>query len=188
MKFSKSRIRSLIFLVIIAILIIPQTRTPIQIVFHKLISKVRTVKTEIPKERLALTNYNWQLIDANGNLYDFNDANGKVILINFWATWCPPCIVEMPSMQKLYDDYKDKMVFLFVTNDNFDLVKKFNDKNGYTFKVYQPKTDSSHLFDVTSIPRTFVIDNTGKIAIDKSGAVDWYSESVKDQLDILLNQ
>ncbi|WP_411767958.1 TlpA family protein disulfide reductase [Winogradskyella sp. A3E31] len=188
MKLTKSRISSFIFLVVIVILVIPQTRTPIQIVFHKLISKVRTVEADMPDDRMALTNYDWQLIDASGNLYDFNEAKEKVVLINFWATWCPPCIVEMPSMQKLYDTYQDKIVFLFVTNDDFDLVKKFNQKNDYTFKVYRPKTDSSHLFDVKSIPRTFVIDKSGKVAIDKSGAVDWYSESVKEQLDELLKQ
>ena len=54
-----------------------------------------------------LSNYNWTLRDISETDFDFNTAKGKVVVINFWATWCPPCIAEMPSLDLLYQNYKN---------------------------------------------------------------------------------
>ena len=180
----KSRRNNIILLIIIVLLIIPQTRQPIQVVLHKALTYVNSAKSIDVSEREALDNYNWKLRNASGLVYDFNEAKGKVVFINFWATWCPPCIAEMPSLEKLYSKYKDDVVFLFVSNENHSVVNQFKQNKTYTFPTYQP-IDAS-LFDVKSIPRTFVIDKNGKIAIDKSGAVDWFSQSVQDEIDTLL--
>jgi thiol-disulfide isomerase/thioredoxin len=185
MKISKKQRNNIIFLIFLAILIIPQTRQPIQILLHKGLALFSPSIIEEEK-RISLNDYNWNLVDDNGNAYNFNEAKGKVVLINFWATWCPPCIAEMPSMEKLYHDYKDDVVFLFVSEEEQEVISKFKDKNDYDFIVYSSLTKHPKIFETRSIPRTYILDKVGNIAIDKSGAADWNSASVRELLDTLL--
>lgn len=185
MKIDKSKIKNIIFLLVIAVLIIPQTRKPIQVLLHKAIAFVKPVS--INDEKLTkIAHYNWQLTDKNNAVFNFEDAKGKVILINFWATWCPPCIAEMPSMQALYNDYSDKVLFLFVTNDWFSEITPFLEKNKYSFEVYRPKTDYPEFFNISTIPRTFLIDKQGNVIIDESGAANWNSSKIRTTIDGLL--
>ena len=185
MTITKKQRNNIIFIVFIAILIIPQTRRPIQILLHKGLALFSPSIVD-EKERSSIVDYNWKLIDENGATYDFREAKGKVVLVNFWATWCPPCVAEMPSLEKLYAQYKDDIVFLLVTNENHDVVTKFKNKHDYDFLFYSAITKNPDIFDVSSIPRTYVIDKYGKIAIDKSGAANWNSDLVKELLEGLL--
>jgi thiol-disulfide isomerase/thioredoxin len=111
-----------------------------------------------------------------------------VVFINFWATWCPPCIAEMPSIQNLYKDYKDKVEFLLVTNDPYSEINEFLSKNNYDFKILRPVTFNKSVFEVSTIPRTFLIDKTGKIIIDETGAANWNSDKVRLVIDNLLKE
>lgn len=185
MKLSKSKRNNIIFLVIILLLIIPQTRQPIQVFLQKGLAlfSPSVIKEE---KRITLTDYSWQLVDENGVAYDFNNAKGKVVFINFWATWCPPCIAEMPGMEKLYRDYKNQVDFLFVSNETQEVISKFKQKNDYDFMVHASLTPHPEQLETTSIPRTFVLDREGHIVIDKTGAADWNSKSVRSVLDGLL--
>ncbi|WP_445736055.1 TlpA family protein disulfide reductase [Mariniflexile sp.] len=185
MSISKKTIGNIIFLVVIAVLIIPQTRQPIQVLMHKALAFVKPVT--VRTEKLAkLPNYNWKLADENNAVFDFEEAKGQVVLINFWATWCPPCIAEMPSMQKLYDDYQNKIVFLFVTNDPFSAIDPFLTKHNYTFEAYRPAEDYPEFFNISTIPRTFLIDKDGNVVIDENGAANWNSNSIRKTIDGLL--
>lgn len=185
MKISKSQRNNIFFLVFILIIIIPQTRQSLQVFLHKgmALFSPSLVDTE---DRTAITDYNWQLLDETGQTFVFNDAKGKVVVINFWATWCPPCIAEMPSLEKLYNAYNDEVVFLLVSDEKQDVISKFKEKHGYQFKVYSALTAFPKEFEVTSIPRTFVIDKNGHIVIDKTGAANWYSDTVIATMDGLL--
>ena len=185
MKITKKQRNNIIFLVFIAILIIPQTRQPIQVLLHKGLALISPSVVNKDK-RIKLDNYDWKLIDENENLFDFNTAKGKVVIVNFWATWCPPCIAEMPSLEKLYQDYKDDVVFLLVSNEKQEVISKFKQRNAYDFLVYASVSANPELLETTSIPRTFVIDKEGNIVIDKTGAADWNSDSVRKLLDELL--
>lgn len=185
MKLSKNQRSNIIFLVVILLLLIPQTRQPIQVFLQKGLAMISPSVIKEDK-RIVLTDYDWQLVDENGELYDFNDAKGKVVLINFWATWCPPCIAEMPSMEKLYKDYKDKVVFLLVSNETQEVISKFKEKKDYEFLVHSAISPSPKLLEASSIPRTFILDQKGHIVIDKTGAADWNSQKVRQLLDDLL--
>lgn len=184
MKISKSQRSNLFFLLVVVLLIIPQTRKPIQVFLNKGLALI-SPSIESKENQTSLESYDWKLKDKDGRIFDFESTKNKVVLINFWATWCPPCIAEMPSLQELYNDYKDKVVFLFVTSDLYTDVNPFMDKNNYTFKVFRPLTSAS-LFDVPSIPRTFLIDQNGYIVIDESGAANWNSDKVRTTIDNLL--
>ena len=187
MKLSKSQISNLVFLVVIAILIIPQTRKPIQVFLNKGFALI-SPSIEKKENQTTLKSYEWKLKDENGNIFDFESVKGKVVFINFWATWCPPCIAEMPSIQNLYTDYKDKVEFLLVTNDPYSEINEFLSKNNYDFKILRPVTFNTSVFDVSTIPRTFLIDKTGKIIIDETGAANWNSDKVRLVIDNLLKE
>lgn len=185
MKITKKQRNNSIFFVIIAILLIPQTRQPIQLLLHQGLAKF-SPSVEDKDDRVKLNDYEWALVDENGVSYDFQKARGKVVVINFWATWCPPCIAEMPSLEKLYNEYKDDVVILLVSNEKPSVISKFKEQNSYDFLVYASVSKQPKLFDVSSIPRTFVIDKKGTIVIDKSGAANWYSDSFRTLLETLL--
>lgn len=187
-KSKRSKIYNLLFIVVIALLLIPQTRKPIQVFINKGVALVVKPSVLDASERQSLSNYDWQLKNTSGHEFDFSSAEGKVIVINFWATWCPPCIAEMPSLEELYKRYQanDEVVFLFVSNEDTEVLSEFMTKKNYSFQVYQSLTNYPAEFDVTSIPRTFIISKKGEIVIDKSGAADWSSERVTNTIDELL--
>ena len=89
-------------------------------------------------------------------------------------------------MEKLYKDYNDEVVFLFVSNESQEVISKFKQKNDYDFLVYSAITANPKLLEASSIPRTFVLDPQGHIVIDKTGAADWNSDKVRKLLDDLL--
>ncbi|WP_179334679.1 TlpA family protein disulfide reductase [Winogradskyella costae] len=187
-KSKKGRISNIIFIIILLLIFIPQTREPIQVLFHKGFSYINTSTVIDKVERKTISNLNWDLASADGKRLDFNATKGKVVLINFWATWCPPCIAEMPSLQELYDDYGDEVVFLFVTNDDFETVEKFKLNKGFSFDVFTPLSEAPEELRAHSIPRTFILNKASEIVIDESGALNWNSTKVRKQLDALLSE
>ncbi len=141
------------------------------------------LKTEL---QLPVENYDWQLVDVTGNEFNFENTKGKVVLVNFWATWCPPCVAEMPSFQGLYDDYNDKVVFMLVAQDKVEKVSAFIAKKEYTLPVYYSKTEAPSVLSSKTIPTTYVINKEGKIIIAKTGVADWNSDKTRKMLDQLL--
>ncbi len=123
-----------------------------------------------------------------GEDFDLNDKKGNVILINYWATWCPPCIGEMPSLQNLYNDYKDKVTFVFLTSDKKEKVTKFYNDNNYNLPTYNMISIPSAEINTRSLPTTFIIDKNGKIAYKDTGASNWNSASVRNMLDDLIKE
>ena len=186
MQTPKITLKNIVFGLIIVLLIIPASRQFIQIQLHKGLA-LFSPSIETQSNREQITNYNWNLVDLNGSVYNFRQAENKIVLVSFWATWCPPCIAELPSMQKLYEAYSDRIEFVFVSNEKSETIKAFMDKNGYNFKVYTPlEAPIINQFNVSSIPHTFLIDQKGAIVIDKNGAANWNSDAVKEAIDKLL--
>ena len=186
MTISKSRRNNILFLVVIGLLLIPQTRQPIQIFIHKGLALFSPSVINEDKSK-ALDNYNWELKGLNNSVINLSDYKGQVVFVNLWATWCPPCIAEMPSIQELYNDYKNEIVFLMVSDENTETIERFLKKHNYDFEIHQPISKSPDQLITNSIPRTFLIDKKGNILIDKSGAANWNSNKVRETIDNLLN-
>lgn len=178
--------RDIALVVVVLLFLIPQTSKPIQVLLHRGLSYLNQSSLIDYDERTKITYSNWKLQTDSKAILDFESTRGDVVLVNFWATWCPPCIAEMPSLQALYNDYNDRVKFLFVTSDTFDIVDGFKSKNDFTFEVYNPINKVPEELMTKSIPRTFVINKKGEIVIDETGAVDWNSSNVRSQLDQLL--
>lgn len=185
MELRKPKGKDLIFIIVLTLLLIPQTRQPIQVGLHSLLAKFGpSIVSEENREQIEYSN--WKLVDQDGNEINFKDLKGQVVFINFWATWCAPCIAEMPSLQELHDDYQDKVVFLFVSEEEQGVIKKFVNEKNYKFQVYSSRSYAPDYFETRSIPRTYVIDGHGNIVIDKKGAANWNSQSVRQLLNELI--
>ncbi|WP_412984531.1 TlpA family protein disulfide reductase [Pontimicrobium sp. IMCC45349] len=187
MKINKSQRSNIIFLVIIVLLIIPQTRKPIQIVLHKGLA-LFSPSVESVENRETIKFEDWKLQDINGNIINFKDLEGKVTLLNFWATWCPPCVAELPYIKDLNADYKDKIEIILVSNESANKVQSFLKAKGFELNSYMPLSEYPNAFDISSIPRTFLIGKNGAIAIDKTGAANWNSDAVRQQIEVLLKE
>lgn len=185
-KPKKSYIQNIIFIVLIALLLFSPLGTFVKVQLNRLIAFAP--KTIAVTDQKMLSSYQWQLQDATGKSVSLEAYKGKIIFINFWATWCPPCIAEMPSIQKLYVDYQDKMVFLFVTTDSFEKANAFMVKENLTLPVYQSITNPPKDMERATIPATYVIDQKGNIIIAKIGTANWNSDSLREKLAILLNE
>jgi thiol-disulfide isomerase/thioredoxin len=120
---------------------------------------------------------NLNLTDLKGKKWETKDFKGKVIFLNFWATWCGPCKEEMPSMEELYQQFKSKD-FLFLTisvdYEKKEIVKEFIEKHRYTFPVLlDPQCVTLDLFQVKGIPTTFLIDKKGIMIGKATGPKNW---------------
>ncbi len=134
----------------------------------------------------------FSLQDLNGKKFGLNQFKGKVILLNFWATWCSPCKEEMPHMEALYQQFKEKNFVLLAISVDYEgikPIKEFINKYQYTFPVLlDPKCETLDLFEVKGIPTTFLIDKKGKMVGKAIGPRDWRSPEVASLINILIQK
>jgi len=117
--------------------------------------------------------------DMEGALVSFSEFAGEVLVLNFWATWCVPCIAEMPSLVRLREATSDLGVrFACVTREGMDKVRPFVEKHELSLPLYLLEGELPDCFKSRAIPATFVLDRTGRIALRHVGAAAWDDESV----------
>ena len=186
MEFLKKNWSNILLIVFIALLFIPQTRQPLQVGLNRLIAFSPSTVSE--EDREDLDTYNWNLRDLNGASVNFSHSSGRVAIVNLWATWCPPCIAEMPSFQKLYDDYGNQVDFYFVSSEEAEKLQSFLDKKNYRLPVYQPMSMPPQKMQSTSLPTTYLLSKSGKIVVDKKGSANWNDSGFRKTLDELLEE
>ena len=121
--------------------------------------------------------------NVDGTILDLSAQKNKVVFINFWATWCPPCIAEMPSINKLYQQFKDNENILFVMVDvdnNFDKSNTFMKRKGFTLPVYTPAGEIPAKYFSGTLPTTVILDKSGNIAFHHDGVADYSNSEVAD--------
>ena len=124
-----------------------------------------TTDTVAPPD--ASTPFDFALQDMSGKTVKLSDYKGKVVLLEFWATWCPPCRESVPGLKKLHNAYKEKgLVVLAVSVDQggWDEVKSFIAQQGITYRVLKGTDDVSMQYRVRSIPMSLLVNREGKIA------------------------
>ncbi len=131
-------------------------------------------------EALTTESANWLLTDLNGEIHRFGDLNVKPIFLNHWATWCPPCKAEMPSIIDLIETSGDRAHFILVTSEDVVRVRAFLKQQGWQLPVYFPKTPVPAQLHAASLPTTLVIDGSGKIIHRSEGMRDWGSDKASD--------
>ena len=183
MSFIKKNWSNILFGLLVILLLVPQTGKPIKVFINRLFSfSPKELKEE---KQEALSSFDWQLLSLDNQQLNFADLKGKVVLVNFWATWCPPCIAEMPSLQKLYDKHGDEVVFILVSDEEPNKLRQFLSKMNYSMPVYNPISTRPSEFESTSIPTTFLLNKEGKIVISEVGSADWDSKKVNSIVEKL---
>lgn len=143
---------------------------------------------KIEKEKAS----DFTVIDNVGNEVKLSDYFGKPIVVNFWATWCPPCKSELPYFDKMYQEYDDEVEFLMVNltdgkSDTVDSVKSFISQYDYKFPVYfDTMFEAAYAYNLYAIPRTVFIDKDGNINASFSGAIS--EKKLKENIDKILEK
>ncbi len=181
----------LLLLLIIAFLI-PQSRMVLGTYVNRAKMLIISPSVNKGKDVVQLTAKDYEMVfhDLKGNSKDLSQLKDKVIFINFWATWCPPCVAEMPSIQKLYNHYKDNksIEFFVVSNEKMIKVRSFAQKKGYKLPFYTNRFQVPKVFSSNSIPVTFVVSKSGKIIMKEIGAANWGSKNIVEIIDKLIKE
>jgi thiol-disulfide isomerase/thioredoxin len=129
----------------------------------------------------VLADYDWTVQSLDGPDFKMTDAKAKVVFLNFWATWCSPCVAEMASIQRLYEKLKDKgVVFACISNEKASKVSRFVRRKGFTFPIYTMRGSPPAVFDTQRVPATFILSRDGRIALKYIGSAKWDDDKTVD--------
>jgi thiol-disulfide isomerase/thioredoxin len=134
---------------------------------------------EPPPLPTASWDYRINLTDLDGNPVNPDNWRGKVVLLNFWATWCAPCVAEMPGLARLSQQLADPSIqFAFISREDANVVSSFVAKRDLKLPFFILKDEPPPVFQGRAIPATFVIDRIGTVAMRHFGAAAWDAEPV----------
>jgi thiol-disulfide isomerase/thioredoxin len=135
----------------------------------------------------AMMDYDWRVQGIDGRDFDLAETRGKVVFLNFWATWCPPCLAEMPSIQRLYDRLKnEEIVFMCVSEESESKIAEYVKQKGFTFPIYTLASQKPRVFISRGIPATFIGSPDGRIVFKHLGGAKWDDETSIEFLKSLL--
>lgn len=182
----RGRIVNILLLLFLALLLFTPVGFHLKVLVNRIISFNPTPVEERKQE--VLDSFDWQLQNGQGEDFNLREARGEVIFINLWASWCPPCVAEMPDLSSLYNDYKDEVVFLFVARDQKAKAEAFLKKHNYDLPVYYETGLAPNRLESRSLPTTYVVDKNGIIIVAETGAANWNSSYTRQLLDGLINE
>ena len=132
-----------------------------------------------------------QFSDLENNIFTIQDFKGKNLFINYWATWCNPCLAEMPYMAELYENFKDEedIIFLYLSREKLETIKNYipKDESLQQLPIYKIITDDE-FFATSGIPTTFIINSDGEVIVKDLGSAFWNDESVFTFIDNLIGK
>lgn len=131
--------------------------------------------------------YNWTIQTLDGKQITLSEFKNKVLFINLWASWCNPCVLEMPAIQRLYDSLKSEDVaFLLISDEDEGTVRNFIKNKKFNFPVYLRTGDVPDVFITRGIPATFIADKEGSIVFRHIGFANWDDESTRSFIRSLM--
>lgn len=133
---------------------------------------------ELDEEAKMDADYDMKLVDIDGNILDLQTLKGKTIFMNYWATWCAPCVAEMPSIDGLYEKVSEdpNIVFLMISEDReMATARRWVKRKGFSFPIYKLASPIADIYETGVVPTTFVISPEGKIVVAKTGMANYDS-------------
>ena len=128
--------------------------------------------------------FNLMLMDEDGQTILLEDFKGKPIFMNMWATWCPPCIAEMPNINKLYKEIGSQVNFVMVAlDDDFETAKAFNTRKGFDLPIYTLQSRRPAMYQSTTVPTTYVISADGQLMLTHKGMANYNTSKFKKFLE-----
>ena len=154
----------------------------VSLVFFSCSSNTGSTEANFKKEEVSnqkeVTPENLELTDLEGNSIQLSDLKGKAVFLNLWATWCRPCLSEMPAIENAYQELKDDdYVFLAASYEKYEKIIGFAQKQDYNFPFVHLKSDMQAL-GVQSIPTTFIYNEEGKLVARIIGTREWDAPEV----------
>lgn len=146
---------------------------------------------EQKSDNIIKVSENFSVKAESGIIINTSELKGKVVFINFWASWCPPCRAEFPSVQKLYEKYSGNKNLVFLTinlDDQVEKGKMYLEKEEFTVPFLIPNGNIPKAFFGGSLPTTVVLDKSGKIRMHHTGMADYSKESFYEEINQLLKE
>ncbi len=160
-----------------------ETQVSSKAINYKLVSNLQEMKDRAPAPDFTLPNF-------GGDKVSLKDFRGKLLLLNFWASWCVPCREEMPAMERLYQKYRDRGFVILGVNikDDKKSAVSFVRELKITFPIaFDPAGEAGLLYGAWGLPTTYLIDTKG-IALARSwGPADWFSPGARELIEALLD-
>jgi thiol-disulfide isomerase/thioredoxin len=132
-----------------------------------------------------------QFTDLDNNIFNIQDFEGKNLFINYWATWCNPCLAEMPYMAELYEKYQNNedIIFLYLSREELKTIKNYipKDESLQNLPIFKIITDDE-FFATSGIPTTFIVNSKGQVVVKDVGSAFWNDQSVFKFIDQLIEE
>ncbi|MDC6351914.1 TlpA disulfide reductase family protein [Zeaxanthinibacter sp. PT1] len=184
-KRRKTYLNILLILLVLAFFV-----TPLGYEGKVLLNKIFSFSPDITpvEERKQIEDYDWTLKDSEWKQFNFEQSKGKVVFVNFWASWRLPSLAELQSIQELYNKYQGKVDFYIITDEEREPVQEFMEEHDFTFPVTYLIIGGKSPFPTADPPRTYILGKQGQIAVAKEGIADWSNKKIYTLLDTLINQ
>ena len=181
-----SIISDFVFIILVVLLIIPGTRKDVASFFIRLTSFAPSELSTGEQYTIRPETKTWSFTSLSGKEVVFDEFLDKPVFLNIWATWCPPCIAELPGIKKLYNEYKGKVNFILLSDEPDSTINKFIIARKYRGLPFYRYNSIPQDFSTRSIPASYIITRYGKVVLKKKGAASWDSGKVKALLDELI--
>ncbi len=173
-KWKRSVIEWIFIIGIILLLYVTGWHTQVIGTMQKAVLATGLIKPSVPSltDDFPPASMDFFFADDSGKVQSLAEYSGDVIFMNIWATWCPPCIAEMPSIHSLYKamESEKNITFLLVSVDeDFDKAKSFMQARDFDMPIYHFRSRAAEYYDLRSIPTTYVISRDGKMMMEKRG-------------------
>lgn len=184
----KNWVNSLLILFFIVILVNPNAKAWLlqQVAATGILNRNIKEKPAEPSQ-----NIHFSVIDEQGKRVSTADLTGKVVFINFWASWCPPCRAEFPSIQEFYTKYSSHKNLVFLTvnlDDDVQLGKNYLTKENFSIPLLVPGSSIPSEVFSGSLPTTVILDKAGNIRFHHKGVADYSTAKFFRQIDALLEE
>ena len=130
------------------------------------------------------------IFDRQGKKIDLTEEKDKILIVHFWATWCPPCVEETPELSKFWEQYKnrgDVALYAISVDKDWKTIDQFNAKNPNKLPFYiDPKETTAKRFGTSQYPETYIVNKNGRVLERIPGAVSWDDPEIRKRIEQLL--